>query len=66
MTEHNNINVSKYIATDADYEKAELDQLRAALKRSYTERFLVMTSLMKMSKMFRKAKITHAPYTLDK
>ena len=33
--------------TDADYEKAEMDLLREALKRSYTERFLMMTSLIK-------------------
>lgn len=43
----------------ADYEKAEMDLLRNALKHSYTERFLIMTRLMKMDKMFRSAKITH-------
>jgi hypothetical protein len=43
---------------DAFYEKAEIDQLRAALKRTTKERFLVMTSLMKMNIMFSKAKIT--------
>ncbi len=48
------------------YEKAEMDQLRNALKRNYTERFLVMTRLMKMNEMFKRAKITHKPYTLDK
>ncbi len=46
---------------DTFYEKAETDQLRAALKRSYKERFLVMTSLMKKSIMFKNAKITHQP-----
>ncbi|KHD90250.1 hypothetical protein AH06_00075 [candidate division TM6 bacterium Zodletone_IIa] len=46
---------------DRLYEKAELDQLREALKRTYKERFLVMTRLMKMNEMFRKAKITHTP-----
>jgi len=51
---------------DALYEKAEMDLLRAALKRTYEERFLVMTSLMKMNIMFKKAKITHKPYTLNK
>ncbi|MBU0696825.1 MAG: hypothetical protein KKE39_09940 [Bacteroidetes bacterium] len=45
----------------ADYEKAETDLLRNALKHSYTERFLMMTTLMKMDKMFRSAKITHQP-----
>ena len=45
-----------------DFEKAEMDLLRAALKRSYTERFKMMTTLMKMNIMFRKAKITHKPF----
>ena len=43
----------------ADYEKAEMDQLRASLKRSYTERFLVMTRLMKRGIMIKNAKIIH-------
>jgi hypothetical protein len=38
MEEKKNIISSKYIPTDADYEKAEMDQLRAALKCNYTER----------------------------
>jgi hypothetical protein len=41
-----------------DYEKAELDLLRNALNKSYTERFLTMMRLIKMSRMFRNAKIT--------
>lgn len=56
----------KYIPTDADFEKTEMDQLCAALKRNYTERFLVMTKLMKTNELFKKAKITRTPYTLDK
>ncbi len=47
---------------DAFYEKAEMDQLKATLKLSYKERFLAMTRLMKMSIMFKKAKITHQPF----
>ena len=43
---------------DSFYKKAETDRLKEALKRSYKERFLVMTSLMKMNMMFAKAKIT--------
>ena len=43
---------------DAFYEKAETDRLRAALALSDTERFLRMTSLMKMNRMLRHAKIT--------
>lgn len=66
MTENKNTALPKYIPTDADYEKAELDLLRAALKRTHTERFLVMTRLMKMNEMFKKAKIIRTPYTLDK
>ena len=45
----------------ADYEKAELDLLKTALKRSYTERFHAMTKLMKMNLMFRQAVIRHKP-----
>ena len=66
MKEQENNTTPKYIPTDADYEKAEMDQLRAALKLNYTERFLVMTKLMKRNEMFRKAKIVRTPYTLNK
>ncbi len=44
-----------------DFEKAEIDLLRAALKRTDTERFQIMTNLMKMNLLFKKAKITHKP-----
>ena len=50
----------------ADYEKAEMDLLRNALKMSYTERFFVMTRLMKMDIMLRNAKITHKPFVEPK
>lgn len=50
----------------ADYEKAEMDLLRNAQKHSYTERFLMMTTLMKMDQMFRDAKITHKPFVEPK
>lgn len=43
----------------SDYEKGETDLLKAALKRSYEERFHMMTNLMKMNLMFRKAEIKH-------
>ncbi len=43
----------------ANYEKAETDLLRNAQNHSYTERFQMMTTLMKMDRMFRSAKITH-------
>lgn len=45
---------------DSFYEKNEMDQLRASLKLSHKERFLVMTRLMKSNIMLSKAKIiTH-------
>lgn len=43
----------------ADYEKAEMDLLKSALKRSHTERFHMMAKLMKMNQMFRQATIKH-------
>jgi hypothetical protein len=53
-------NNSKNILNEpvSDYEKAELDLLRSALNKSYTERFLTMMRLIKMGIMFRNAKIT--------
>jgi len=50
----------------ADYEKAEIDLLRDALKRSHKERFLMATRLYKIQQTLQKAKIIHQPYTLDK
>lgn len=44
-----------------DYEKAEMDLLREALKRSYKERFLVATRLYKIQKTMQKAVIKHKP-----
>ena len=51
---------------EAFYEKAEIDQLKAALKRTYKERFLTMTRLMKLNIMFSKAKITHKEFPTSK
>lgn len=48
---------------DAFYEKAEIDQLRKALDRTYEERFFVMTRLMKLNIMLSKAKITYKPFS---
>lgn len=49
-----------------DYEKAEIDQLKDALKRTHKERLLVANRLYKIQQMFNRAIITHKPYTLDK
>jgi hypothetical protein len=57
MEEHKNILQQKHIPADADYEKAEMDLLRAALKRSYTERFLMTTRLYKIQQTTKKMKI---------
>lgn len=50
---------NKNIASEPqpDYEKAEMDLLRDALKRSYTERFKMMATLMKIGFMMKRAKI---------
>jgi len=50
-------------APAADYEKAETDLLINALKRSYTERFLITTRLYKIGMMLKNAKVTHRPFT---
>ena len=46
----------------ADFEKAEMDLLKSALKRSHTERFHMMTKLMKMNQMLRQASIKHQTF----
>ncbi len=46
---------------EADYEKAERDLLKDALRRTHTERFLVATRLYKIQQMLGKAKIIHQP-----
>jgi hypothetical protein len=51
---------------DAFYEKAETDLLKDALKRTYTERFLTMTSLMKRGFMLSNAKIIYSNSSLPK
>lgn len=43
------------------YGPSEEEQLLCALRRTHTERFKVMTKLMKMNVMFSKAKIIHQP-----
>ena len=48
---------------NADVEKAEMDLLREALKRSYKERFLMATRLYKIQQTMQKAVITHKPFT---
>ncbi len=46
---------------EPDYEKAELDLLRDALKRMHEERFRTMTKLMKIGLMLKNAKVVHKP-----
>lgn len=48
---------------NGDFEKAEMDLLREALKRSYKERFLMATRLYKIQQTTQKAVITHKPFT---
>lgn len=48
---------------NADVEKAEIDLLSEALKRSYKERFLMATRLYKIQQTMQKAVITHKPFT---
>jgi len=43
------------------FEKAEIDLLKEALKKSYKERFLMATRLYKIQQTMLKAKITHKP-----
>ena len=49
-----------------DYEKAELDLLREALKRTDLERFLFTTRLYKIQQTMQNAVITFKPDTLGK
>ena len=51
----------KKVEEPSDYEKAEIDQLREALKRSHEEKFLIDTRLYKIQKMMQKAVIPHKP-----
>lgn len=44
-----------------DYEKAEMDLLRAGLRRTHEERFLFLMQLIKIQNTLQKAKITHKP-----
>jgi hypothetical protein len=60
------LNMLSEAEVDALYEKAEMDLLRDALKRTHKERFLMMTRLMKLNIMLKSAKVTHKPYTLSK
>lgn len=51
----------KFEAPLPEYEKAEMDLLREALKRSYKERFLMATRLYKIQMTMQKAVIKHKP-----
>lgn len=43
--------------------EAELEQLKAGLKRTYKERFEMATRLYKIQQTLNKATITHKPFT---
>jgi hypothetical protein len=60
--------IKKHIINEPqpDYEKAEMDLLRDALKKDHTGRFDMMTTLMKINLMLRKAKISHKPFKSDR
>jgi len=64
LTDDERLALEKNFLEDPDsfYEKAETDQLKVALKQSYTERFLTMTRLMKLGIMLSKAKITYTTF----
>ena len=46
---------------EPDYEKAELDLIRDALKKTHEERFKTMMKLMRRGIMLKNAKIVHQP-----
>jgi hypothetical protein len=50
----------------ADYQREEINRLKDALNRSYTERFLFATRLYKIQQTMQRAKITYKPDTLNK
>ena len=51
---------------DSFYQQEEKDRLKRNLEKSYTERFLTMTRLMKMGIMLSKAKITPGNFPSSK
>ena len=58
-----NIVTKKSSATlSDDYDKAEIDLLKQALKRTHLERLLFATRLYKIQKTLKKAQITHQPF----
>jgi hypothetical protein len=67
-SEKNKIPVNDNVLNEptADYEKAEVNLLKEALNRSYTERFLMTTRLYKIQATLNRAKITHNAYNLKK
>jgi len=52
--------------SDSFYEKAEMNLLQDALKRTYKERFLMLTRLYKVQQTLQRAKITHRNAPSDK
>jgi hypothetical protein len=61
---NNNASIDNIVLNDDgagldSWKAAEEKNIREALSLSYTERFRIMTRLMRMNKMFSRAKITH-------
>jgi hypothetical protein len=62
LSEEQRAKLEKNFLNDPDsfYKKAEEDHLKENLNKSFKERFLTMTRLMKMGIMLSKAKISSA------
>ena len=68
LSEEERLILEKNFLEDPDkyYKNAGEEQLKNAFKRSYKERFLTMTRLMKLNIMLSKAKITHRNFPSSK
>ena len=59
-------NVNVLAEKEAAYETAELNLIKAALKRTHMERFLFATKLYKIQQTLKKATYTHQPFKPSK
>lgn len=58
----NNVDNNPIQEQHPDFDKAEMELIHIALKRTYKERFEMMMQLMKNNLLFKKAKITQYKY----